>query len=272
MIIEKLKKNRFIWNLNNVISPKKRVEYFISRIMFIPKYKRNTASIKSFNNIHKGKRCFIIGNGPSLLPKDLDMLKNEITFATNRIYNIFDKTEWRPTYYCMVDDGLLSDKKNNENVKRLVNSTKFLRMQKYLSIKNYYPEDIYIKTKWSRRYLKKPKFSMDSSKEVYTIATVTYTAIQLAVYMGIREIYLLGVDNNYALERNSKGEVVINNNIKSYFSGNSEDQNSIAARYEMDIVYEFLKEYSEKHDIRIYNSTRGGRLEVFERKKIESLL
>ena len=78
--------------------------------------------------------------------------------------------------------------------------------------------------------------------------------------------------NNYALERNSKGEVVINNNIKSYFSGNSEDQNSIAARYEMDIVYEFLKEYSEKHDIRIYNSTRGGRLEVFERKKIESLL
>ena len=41
-------------------------------------------------NIHTGKRCFIIGNGPSLTSSDLDKLRdnNEICFGFNRIFYI----------------------------------------------------------------------------------------------------------------------------------------------------------------------------------------
>ena len=47
--------------------------------------------IKVFKNKHDGQRCFIIGNGPSLTAEDLNLLKNEVTFAANRIYNFVKK-------------------------------------------------------------------------------------------------------------------------------------------------------------------------------------
>ena len=40
--------------------------------------------IRSLQNKYEGKRCFIIGNGPSLTPEDLDRIKDEYSFASNR--------------------------------------------------------------------------------------------------------------------------------------------------------------------------------------------
>ena len=62
--------------------------------------------IASFHNIHKGKRCVIIGNGPSLNKLDLTKLKNEITFGVNAIYTNMDNMGFLPTYY-VVEDILL---------------------------------------------------------------------------------------------------------------------------------------------------------------------
>ncbi len=45
--------------------------------------------LRKLYNIHSGKRCFIIGNGPSLKSEDLDKLRDEISFASNGIYLIF---------------------------------------------------------------------------------------------------------------------------------------------------------------------------------------
>ena len=45
--------------------------------------------LRKYKSIHKGKRCFIIGNGPSLTGSELDLIKEEITFASNKIFNIY---------------------------------------------------------------------------------------------------------------------------------------------------------------------------------------
>ena len=60
-----------------------------------------SVKLKKYKDIHKGKRCFIIGNGPSLQMSDLEILyKNkEICFGVNRIFLGFNDTEWRPDYY-----------------------------------------------------------------------------------------------------------------------------------------------------------------------------
>src|SRR5690349_18838408 len=39
-----------------------------------------------FRNLHKGRRCFIIGNGPSIKDQDLSPLANEITLVTNSFH------------------------------------------------------------------------------------------------------------------------------------------------------------------------------------------
>jgi len=45
---------------------------------------------------HRGERCFIIGNGPSLRNTDLSCLRNEYTFGMNRIYLISRKSGLKP--------------------------------------------------------------------------------------------------------------------------------------------------------------------------------
>ena len=63
----------------------------------------NDRKVAGLKDIHKGQRCFIVGNGPSLKIEDLDLLKDEITFACNKIFLAFTETEWRPTYYSVLD-------------------------------------------------------------------------------------------------------------------------------------------------------------------------
>ena len=62
---------------------------------------RRLANLK---NIHKGKRAFIIGNGPSLKQTDLRKLKNEITFGMNRIYLAFPEWGFTTSYICVTND------------------------------------------------------------------------------------------------------------------------------------------------------------------------
>jgi hypothetical protein len=88
-------------------------------------YNHSGKALKSFKNTHTGKRCFIIGNGPSLKAEDLEQLKNEITFAFNRIYYIFDQTSWRPTYYCAEDNKIIL--KSKVEIDELALDYKFFR-------------------------------------------------------------------------------------------------------------------------------------------------
>ena len=69
--------------------------------------------IKQLKNSSQNNRCFIIGNGPSLKIADLEKLKGEDCFACNRIYNLYDKTTWRPKYYCSQDSKVLEQIKGD---------------------------------------------------------------------------------------------------------------------------------------------------------------
>ena len=76
----------------------------------IKQYFQNKAvcdELKKYKNIHQGQRCFIIGTGPSLTTDDLELLKDEITFGSNRIFEIYSRTDWRPTYYMNQDFQLI---------------------------------------------------------------------------------------------------------------------------------------------------------------------
>ena len=56
-------------------------------------------NLLKYKDIHLDKRCFVIGNGPSLNKTNLDLIKDEYSIAMNRISMIYSKTEWRPSYY-----------------------------------------------------------------------------------------------------------------------------------------------------------------------------
>ena len=110
-------------------------------------------------------------------------------------------------------------------------------------------------------YDRLPKFSDDFSKRSYAGSTVTYACLQLAVYMGFKEIYLLGVDFSSGDIKNSK---------YAHFHI-EEELVAVCFKRQVGAAYISAKRYADQHGIKIYNATRGGELEVFTRVDFDTL-
>ena len=120
----------------------------------------------------------------------------------------------------------------------------------------------------------KPLFSDNIAKYVVNSKTVVFTAIQFAVYMGMKEIYLMGVDHHFHTSINSQGEIVVDPTAKDYFSDdyNRDRENLYIPNTDLStLTYVAAKEYADTHGIEIYNATHGGKLEVFPRVDFDSL-
>lgn len=231
--------------------------------------------IARYKNIHQGERCFIIGNGPSLRAEDLQVLHDNgiVTFATNRIFHIFDKTSWRPTYFASEDNTILksiqTDISGIECVARFVPIN--LKWYEDVNIQN--ATHFYLD--YNSPYTESYGLSLDAARGIRCCGTVTITCIQLAVYMGFKEIYLLGVDHNYSKYTDANGNVVENPEIKDYFSEkyDLDFKNSIARDLGGTTRAFFsVEQLSRKNkSFKVYNATRGGKLEVFERVNFDTL-
>jgi Pyruvate/2-oxoacid:ferredoxin oxidoreductase delta subunit len=223
--------------------------------------------IKKYKDIYKGKRCFIIGNGPSLRMSDLDMLhkNNEICFATNKIWYAFEDTDWRPDIYVAVDRLIMLH--HSKEIKQISAKVKFIADNSPSFWNSEYSENC-IKYHILPQLFEPnmPGFSSELDKILFEGFTVTYAAIQLAAYMGFSEIFLLGVDCDYSGDTR-KGE---NHFTKQYVGSNSEffPHNT----YRMQLAYKKAELVSRRNNFRIYNATRGGKLEAFERVDFDNIL
>lgn len=222
---------------------------------------RSKRRLRSYKGVHAGKRCFIIGNGPSLQNEDLRLLyeKNEYTFACNSLIKLFDEIPFAPTYYFAQDNKIILD--NKEYIKRL-QGNRFL--------KAHYAGRYHIKgvTYYSMLFLKKNiGFSTNLPQVVYSGQTVTYSMIQFAAYMGFTEIYLLGVDCNYS----AANDVIT---ADSYFDKRLFNTQRDYAAPEVDInlqAFALAKEVCNAAGVKILNASRGGRLEIFPRVNFDTL-
>jgi len=219
----------------------------------------NRKALRSYKNIHQGKRCFIIGNGPSLNYKDLELLNDDVIMVSNAFIKILDKLSYTPAYYFAQDAAVVKD--IIDQIRNTKGITKFI--YSYYN-KRYHVDD-------AINYITKKQmigFSNDVEKGVYGGWTVTQSMIQFAVYMGFTEIYLLGVDFNYA-----KNNTEINSDC--YFDKKLYSPTRHYALPKTDIslaAFTKSREYCDTHGIKIFNATRGGKLEIFERIDLDELL
>lgn len=238
--------------------------------------------LASLHNIHKGKRCFIIGNGPSLNITDLEKLKNEITFASNKIYLAFQYTKWRPTYYSLEDSSFARNhwseiSKIRDTIQILPDILDFFMPR----IKTA----IYYNLKWESLWDKEfnypdpPHFSTNALECIYAGCTVTYTLLQMAFFMGIREIYLIGMDFNYSIPKDVKvdenGAYISNGIENNHFLPNYHKPGDYWSKPRVHMMLkamEAAKSAVTNHMGNIYNATKGGNLEIFPRVDFDSLV
>lgn len=238
------------------------------------------SSLKYLKNSANTKRCFIIGNGPSLTVKDLELLNDEITFAVNNIYSIFEKTKWRPTYYAICDpiarDTTLEYFRQHgkddipwddfairklflpEKIRNFVKSSK----AEFISI-SYLDQHINSDS----------DFFMYSGNLIYgsyNLRTVVNFCINIAHYMGFKEIYLLGVDCNYSdpvqYFDGSKNILLRGNNNLLNIS------RSVMLEQGMINAYKYIKKKVNKDNVKIFNASRKTKLDVFEKVQLEKIL
>src|SRR3546814_3551381 len=56
---------------------------------------------------HRGERCVIVANGPSLNAMDLSFLQRETVIGLNKIFLGFEKFDFYPRYYVAVNRKVL---------------------------------------------------------------------------------------------------------------------------------------------------------------------
>jgi hypothetical protein len=226
---------------------------------FYNEFFKNNHKIEKLHNIHSGERCFIIGMGPSLNHTDFSIIKNEILFGVNNFYSGLNRFKINPKYWCVADSYVFE---NHYKPILKLDTTLFLTEKAgrmFLRNKDYYMK--YVK---KEPIIIRPLGHMATWNKVGTDLTkgayggmVIYSCLQIAFYLGFEEMYLLGCDCTL-----SKGV---------HFDGDTYKHGAIDEWSEKFRLYEVFKEVFEDNGRKIYNSTVGGNLEVFERKKLEDI-
>ncbi len=233
-------------------------------------YDDESERLSLFKDIHKGARCFIVCTGPSLKIEDLEKLKGEYTIGVNSIIDAYSKTDWRPTYYCVTDHyafkSHLKDREVEGGAYALKNSFFHFRIEeKHAGEDNFHLPVSCENHKKSNLKKGNIVLSDDISVCVYDAFTVAASAVQIAVYMGFKEIYFIGADNNYTKD-------------SRHFSESEMNDNQLGTEDFSDIVtlarrgFSACAEFAGKRGVKIYNATRGGKLEVFERVDLDVII
>jgi hypothetical protein len=257
-------------------------EYEIfSNVLFYAQPHDPAPALTKFKDLYQGRRCFIIGNGPSLRLADVETLAagGEITFACNKIFKAFAHTNWRPDLYCIIDHYTLSyyfDAIINLKLPLMLLADRVKKFcqddARALDKENIHIFKIYHQYFRDRRWgCLMPGFSPDPAKYTFDGRSVTYAMLQWGAYMGFREMYLLGVDFDY---KDPSGG---NAGRLDYFCPDYVEPGEATSAATVDIMdvvrraYQQAAAYAEKNGIKIYNATRGGKLEVFERVDFDEL-
>jgi hypothetical protein len=236
--------------------------------------RRRTQTLK---DRYKGHRIFLIGNGPSLNQLPLEMLAGEYTFGVNRIYLLFDRISWRPTFYTVLDWRVGPDIAHEVN---LLDGMTFFIESRYRGLLRGGTD-----TYWYQSGAE--SFAYDATKPLYGGGTVMLASIQLAYYMGFNPIYLIGVDASYSVPDSvlQEGEDRFGTGVRMELtSTRDDDANHFDPRYfgagrrwhdpnvkGMVAGFTHAREALTAKGVRIYNAGVGGKLEVFERVDFESL-
>jgi hypothetical protein len=234
--------------------------------------RRNREYLLRLKDRYRGRRCFVMGNGPSLLKCDLNLLATEITIVSNAHYLIWDRLTYVPTFLT-IEDKLVAQDRAPE-IRRLNQITKVLPFDLHSLLGEADANAIYVY--FERLHRDFPRFSFDLQRIAYWGGTVSFFNLQLAAYLGCNPIVLIGFDHSYQVPADQiRNHVIVSqqedvNHIHpDYFGPGYRWHDPNTAR--MEAAYHCARRELGPAGFRVVNATAGGHLEVFDRVPYDSL-
>jgi hypothetical protein len=228
-------------------------------------------------NLYKGRRAFLIGNGPSLNKTPLHLLNNEYTLCFNRFDLMFERLAWRPTMYMCADDRVAQDTAHRIN--EIVPLVKFAFFPDVhpggLDFRDFIKDAdnvFWLSLRWGGFYDNLPRCGLGG--------TVSHAGLQVLAFMGFSPICLIGVDMEF-----KRHQTVIKHDRRNWTATQDDDPNHFDPRYfgsgakfhyprlheAMLPSLQYAKEHLDEKGVKVLNAGIGGSLEVFPRVDFRSL-
>jgi hypothetical protein len=221
--------------------------------------------LEALRDSHRGERCVIIGNGPSLKQTDLQKLRGTFSIGMNRFYMAFNDLGFTTSILLTV---------NNLVIEQCADELRALPIPIFVSWRGRH----YIHPAPNLHYLYtsyiKPSFNSDATRRLWEGATVTFVAMQLAYFMGFKQVILIGVDHNFTSTGKPNTTVVStgadpNHFHPGYFGKGFRWQ--LPDLETSEIAYRMAKSAYEKNGREILDATIGGKLTVFPKVNFDTI-
>ncbi len=254
---------------------------------------------ESFRDKYAGKRCFILATGPSIKNQDLKVLEGELCIAVSMFHLHPDIELINPIWHVLAPphppfkfdavDKIFSTAvksyQNSNEVNFLLGTTDYeFSYYNYLNAKEgeflkVFREHIYFADYRKAKLLTEQNFSdeniWDIRESPFVIRTVIYSAIQLAYFLGFKEIVLLGCDHDYLLDFNRVEDHHFYDEQKGF--SDKEHLHSFSKEkwfleyYSRWRDYRLMRDFLDSQGVNVINASKKTMLDVFPLKEFESL-
>ncbi len=258
--------------MNSIVSPIAKTRIRIAHIVRLLRFKR-FCRLRKFKDIHKGEKCILLCNGPSLNQVDFSRIDKSrfVLFGLNKIYLGFERLGIQPRYIAAVNRKVVQQSKDQFNELPI---TKFISMYAAGYWIRESPYTYLLNTTSLPKFPR--RFSEDICEYIHEGRTVTHVALQIIYYMGFSEVYIVGMDHRFSQH------VVGKENQASVLHG--EDKDHFDPAYfghgqtwdlpdlvNSEISYRAALDVYRAHDRNIFDCTIDGACTIFPRLDIESI-
>ena len=234
-------------------------------------FEANHPDISRFKDIHKDRTVYCLGTGPSLADEDLSLLNGKAVVLTNHAYLALDRftpgdavgvvTDYHRTREMRPEVEKLdfpfftaTDKFNESWVDPSIFKPPFILLM---------PRVVWVGTENGPKPVPNYGFgfSEDLTSCIYTGLSVIFSALQIAAYMGAKNLVMLGVDMDYTTRGN-------------YFDARVPKPETKKINYQTDtrdwLIY--VRGYLEGSGRRLINATTGGKVDVIGRLPLSQVV
>jgi hypothetical protein len=230
-----------------------------------PWRRESITKLVALKDTHKGERCIIIGNGPSLKNTDLSKLKGSFTVGMNRFYMAFPDLGFSTSCLLTV---------NNLVIEQCAQDLRTLSVPTFVSWRGRKwiepsPNLHYLYTSYNL-----PRFNGNATGRLWEGATVTFVAMQLVYFLGFKQVILIGVDHSFETKGTPNTTITSTGDDPNHFHPGYFGK---GFRWQLpdletsEIAYTMAKEAYQRDGREILDATVDGKLTVFPKIDFESL-
>ena len=248
-----------------------------------------------YKNKYKGKKCFIIGNGPSVNNMDFDWLNKELVITVNEMFRHKKFNQLNSNFHFIADPVYLQLNKRNAGDAEIINKIHFLADSNTTLFFPIQGAKLVRQYGWHKKlniqYFSSRLYYYDNYKEDFDFArylpifqAVVQWAIAFAIDLGCSEIDLLGcdatnivtdvslfakqdVDLTYAYDLSQEAADLVKKKHKSLGL-----ECTLYGYWRIVHLFSELYEYCKKNGVNLYNCSENTILDCIPRRRLDDIL